>query len=247
LKELGFLSQVVEILDFEWSRVLPMKVEAFDFRKMTWDLDLSRQTKAADVKIKPTMRQKMDLTDLLIVRRLQVDARVSAKEMAKSLGLNYKKVLRHLAHVRDRKLVAYFRVRWPGTKYEVKIGRVRSVTHKYLPLDLLVKGVSEDETVNLMLETHKLPFVWFEAGGKNYLCEMLVPLDLANEALLHLKHSTVSFEDRKNICIGVLGEALAFSIAPELFDQKSRRWTFDSARSLEKVERILLMVKSPEP
>ncbi len=247
LQNLGFLSQVIEVLDFEWSRVLPMKVEAFDFNRSKWDFDLNRSVAAADLKIRPARRQKVDKTDLLIIRRLQVDARVTAKVMAEVIGLDYKRVLRHLSHVRERKLISYFRVRWLGTKYDAQTGKARSVAHRYLPLDLMVKGIELDEMTDLMLETHKLPFLWFEAGGRNYFCEALVPLELTNEVLSHLKRATAQCGSRKRVSITATGEALAFSIAPELFDQKSKHWTFDSTKSLKRIGDILLTAKNPNP
>lgn len=116
--------------------------------------------------------------------------------------------------------------------------------HTYLQAHIIIRGIGKDELGRLMYEMHQLPFLWFEAGGENYFCEVAIPLELANEALLHIKQATSPFEGRRRISIRAAGEAASFSITPELFDQKSKRWTFEPERTFKRVESILLTAKS---
>lgn len=244
LEDIGFLSQVDAILPFEWSRVLPMKVDLYDFKRLAWDTDLTNTPKPAELKIRPETTQNFEAADLLILRRMQVDARITAREMADRLGFDYKRVLRHHAHVMSRKLVSGFRLRWQKTGIDPQMGKPRSAIHTYLPVTVAIKGITEEELKQLMVETHRLPFLWSEAGGQNYFCEIPIPLEYANEALLRIKKATSSFEGRRMVSIIAAGGALSFSITPELFEAKSKKWVFDPDKSLKRVRDILLTVKN---
>jgi hypothetical protein len=116
--------------------------------------------------------------------------------------------------------------------------------HTYLPVTLVITGMREEELKRLMLEIHRLPFLWSESGGQSYFCEIPIPLEFANEALLHIKRATASFEGRKKLSVVAAGDAMSFSIAPELFDEKSGRWTFEPEKSLKRIEAILLTAKN---
>ena len=243
LRARGFFSSVDEILTFEWSRNPPMKVGSYDFYADAWELNLEGEVRREEILVKPQDRVKFDGVDLMIVELLQADPSVSLKWMANRRGLNYKRVLRHYRHVTQRGLVPAYRLNWIKTPYDRKSQRARMATHSYLLVDLVVKDVSGEELDRLMLATHRLPFLWFEEGGDNYSCEIPVPLDQANEVFVYLRDSLSEFQGRSRVLIGTYEQGPhAFSIQPKLYSQRERRWVFDSASVLKRVDQVLLTV-----
>jgi len=244
LKAAGFFSSVEEILPFAWSRPLPMKVNSYDFRSDTWELDLKKEVERREITVTPHGEGKFDATDLMIVRRLQVDARISLKAIGRRHNIKYKKVLRHYRHVVDRKLLPFYGLNWIRSSFPPKSNSARNPTHSYVLLELLVKDVSRPELGRLMLTMHRLPFLWCERGGQHYTCEIPIPIDMTNEVFTYLRDALADFQGRTRIMVGTTGIGpMTFSIQPELYDQAKKRWTFDPPSFLKRVEEVLLTVK----
>jgi len=239
----GFLSELKKrrILDatlvsvFEWFRSPPMRAEFYDFDMDKWDVDLTKMGhRVLEAKqYTPSTEQPFDYTDLLLIKELVVDATRSLKEIGAKLGLGYKTVLRHFEHVDKRGLIQGYRTLWLGTRYDPKLDVVMKSKHRYLGLDLLVTNVSKRELPKLMTAISRLPFLWAEAGGPNYLAELMIPLDYTNEVLGYLRENLEPFRDRINHVIGDFDDALNFTISYQLYDQKRKRWSFDSKRALD--------------
>jgi hypothetical protein len=130
-----------------------------------------------------------------------------------------------------------------GTQYRSEIVRPLTARHKYLDFSLIVRDVDLDELNALTRSIHRLPFVWAEAGGSNYYCQIPIPLDYVNEVLVYLKGVVGPFGNRASYWIGHPDDARSFSITPKLYDQKTKKWTFNLEETLAKFDSLFSSAK----
>jgi DNA-binding Lrp family transcriptional regulator len=247
LKAEGFFTEVSEVTSFEWFRVLPMKVNSYNFDLNTWDVALAKPVAKSEVRVLPAQRTKFDATDLKIIVKLQVNAFTSVKDVAQKIGVSYKKTLRHYGHVLRRGLVPHYRMLWLRTPYIPETGKTRNITHDLMVVYFMVSDLRGKELERLMLEVHRMPFVWSEMGGRNYFCDMAFPLSLANEALTNLKRIATNYYGRTRTLVMASDDAMTYTITADLYDQKSKRWTFDPESSLARIRNLLLAVEKRQP
>ncbi|MDV3292971.1 MAG: hypothetical protein LYZ70_01715 [Nitrososphaerales archaeon] len=246
LKSKGLFSSV-EVLNFEWARNPPMRAEFYDFDIGRWDFDWSTVGKmnygaAAYV---PSNREKFDYTDLLIVKELQKDATRSLTEIADQLKVNYKKLAWHYAtHIIGRKLLRSYRINWMGTRYNYRIEKALHRKHRYVELVLVVRDLKGRERMELMSSTNRLPFLWFEASGKNYYADFAFPIDSMTEALEYLATVLEPFEGRYDHYAIDTTNALTFSIAYQLYDQNLGKWAFNSADLLSRFDNLMMKIRA---
>ena len=134
LQDRGMFAKL-EILEFDWFRVVPMKPEFYDFDTGRWDFEWQNPTpqdyKAAAYL--PSKRGKFDYIDLLIIKELQMDANKSLKEISEKLNINYKKLAwHHTAHVCSQKLLSGYTVNWMGTRYDYNLEKALHRKHRLL-------------------------------------------------------------------------------------------------------------------
>ena len=245
MQERGMFSKL-EVLDFEWFRNAPMKAEYYDFDTGRWDFDWSagsgRDYEAA--KYAPATEGKFDQVDLLLIKELQIDANKSLKEIADSLKINYKKLAWHYsAHVLERKLISGYSVNWMGTSYDYGRDKALHRQHHYFALQLVVKGVSEFESMSLRQEMDRLPYLWSESVGRNYSAEFAFPVDFVVEGLQYLTRALVPFKDRAEVLILDQSEAISFTIPYYRYDPAKKAWTFDLPELTRKFDMLILQIK----
>ncbi len=170
LKERGMFAKL-EILEFDWARIVPMKPDYYDFDTGRWDFEWQNpapQDYEAAAYV-PSKRGKFDYIDLLIIKELQMDANKSMKEISEKLNINYKKLAwHHTAHVCGRKLLSGYTVNWMGTRYDYNLEKALHRKHRYFAIDFMVKDTNEFESMTLRHEMDRLPFLWAEGSGRNY-------------------------------------------------------------------------------
>ncbi len=130
-----------------------------------------------------------------------------------------------------------------GTRYDYKIEKALHRKHRYLPMVLLVKDVDEKERMNLVSRMNPLPFLWFEAVGKNYFADLEFPVDSITEALEYLETVLHPFKGRYSYYTIDDTNALVFTISYQLYDESESRWKFDSEELLARFENLLLKIK----
>lgn len=234
------------IYEFEWFRNKPMMAQYYDFGTGRWDFDWSLQGRGEfdGARYLPDGRTKFDYTDLLILKELYIDASRSLVEISKKLGVNYKKLAWHLStHVIPLRLVKGYTIRWPGTKYDSEIDKALHRKHRYFWVDVLVKDLSEPERMGLMAQFNKLPFLWSEAGGRNYFAQFAFPVDFYTEALQYLQKVISEAGDRAELHLPDQTRALAFTVGYKLYSQEQRAWTFDSQKVAKGFDELILRVK----
>jgi hypothetical protein len=246
LREKGLFSKL-EVLDFDWFRAAPMKSEFYDFDTGRWDFDWQQAGSEDYVSAaySPSAPVKYDYVDLLIIKELQMDANKSLKEIADKLKVNYKKLAwHHGTHVLEKKLISGFTVNWMGTRYDYNLEKVLHRKHRYFALELLARNVSEYELMTLRHRIDRLPFLWSEAGGRNYYAQFALPVDNVVEGLQYLGNATTSVKDRVSLTPADQTESARFTIAYNMFDQNLRKWTFNRADLSEKFSKLLVEIKA---
>ena len=247
LKQKGMFTSV-EVLEFDWVRVAPMKPEFYDFDTGRWDYEW-KNAPGEDYKavsFAPSEAVRFDLTDLLIIKELQMDANKSLKEISDKLQVNYKKLAWHYSsHVLGRKMLRGYNVKWMGTGYDYAIEKALHRKHKYFAVDLFVRNVSEYELMALRHSFDRLPFLWGEASGRNYFAELAIPVDYVVEGLQYLGDATNSVKDRMTIFPLDQTEAVNFTIPYPLFDPVLKRWIFNNEDLVKRFETLIMQIKTP--
>ena len=233
-----------KILAFDWYRQVPMRAKFYDFETGRWDFEWSNIGKPEAWGHRPSKRVRFDYTDLLLVKELRIDATELLKEMAPKFKVGYKKLAWHYnTHVKQRGLLRGYTLNWMGTRYDFKLEKALHRKHRYFRVDLLADNLSEMERMELMAKTNALPFLWAEAGGKNYWAQFAFPVDNVVEAYQYLTNAIQSLKNRARLIIMDQTNALSFTLSYKLFDEQNRVWTFDQQGLLSKFGDLLLKIR----
>ncbi|HLQ06932.1 MAG TPA: hypothetical protein VK126_04195 [Nitrososphaerales archaeon] len=245
LKERGMFAKL-EILEFDWARIVPMKPDYYDFDTGRWDFEWQNpapQDYEAAAYV-PSKRGKFDYIDLLIIKELQMDANKSMKEISEKLNINYKKLAwHHTAHVCGRKLLSGYTVNWMGTRYDYNLEKALHRKHRYFAIDFMVKDTNEFESMTLRHEMDRLPFLWAEGSGRNYFAELAVPVDYVVEGLQYLGNTARGVKEKMSLHAIDQTEAARFTIPYSLYDPAAKRWIFDKEELVKKFEKLIMQIK----
>jgi hypothetical protein len=245
LKQRGLFSSI-QVVPFEWVRVVPMRSEMYDFETDSWQFDWTSRPKIEpdSSDFTPSARGRFDSIDLNLIKQLQIDPDASLVGVSEKLQVNYKTLnWHHRMHLVGKGLLKGYLVNWAGTRYDPKLEKALHRRHRYMWVELLVSGVTETERMGLMASVNRLPFVWLEAGGQNYFAQIAFPIETMTEALGFVKElfspvrqkATWHFMDQAN--------ALRFSVIPSLYDNEAKKWKFNQAELLGKFDRLVLEIK----
>jgi len=245
LKQRGVFESI-QVVPFEWVWVVPMRSEMYDFEHDTWQYDWTSKPK---VELNPTgftqsPRGKFDHVDLGLIKQLQIDPETTLFEVSQKLQVNYKTLSWHYrVHVVGDSLVKGYLMNWAGTRYDPQLEKALNRRHKYMWIELLVRGATENEGMEFMAKVNRLPFVWLEAGGRNYFAQIAFPSETMTEALGALKEIVSPVKQKAVWHFMDQGNALRFSIAPGLYSQEAREWKFNEAELLGKFDKLMLEIK----
>ena len=245
LKEKGMFSRL-DVVDFDWVRVAPMKSEFYDFDTGRWDFDWTAKATGdfGSAQYMPSSPAKFDYVDLLLIKELQMDANKSLKEISDKLKVNYKKLAWHYTtHVMFRRLLRGYSVNWMGTGYDYGIEKVLHRQHKYFAASLLVRGATEYETMSLRQAFDRLPFLWSEAVGTNYSCEFSFPVDFVVEGLQYLTETISAVKERAEIYAVDQSNSASFTVAYSRFDQAQKKWEFNLEDLISRYEALIVEIK----
>ncbi len=246
LKEKGMFSRL-EFLEFDWLRNVPMKPEFYDFDTGRWDFDWQKEWSDdfESAAYAPSDQGKFDYVDLLIIKELQMDANKSLKEISEKLGINYKKLAwHHTTHVLSRKMLSGFTVNWMGTKYDYTLDRALHRKHRYFAVDMFVRDITELELMTLRSSLDRLPFLWGEAGGRNYFAEFAFPVDTVVEGLQYIGRVTASVKDRMSLYPIDQTEAVGFTIAYQIYVPAAGKWVFNPRELGARFNQLMVQIKN---
>jgi len=245
MKEKGMFSRL-DMVDFDWFRMVPMKSEFYDFDTGRWDFDWTAKSNGdyGSAEYMPSNPAKFDYVDLLLMKELQMDANKSMKEISNKLNVNYKKLAWHYTtHVTARRLLSGYSVNWMGTRYDYGIEKALHRQHRYFAVILLVRGATEYETMSLRQAVDRLPFLWSEAAGANYFCEFAFPVDFVVEGLQYLTDAISEVKERTEIFTIDQSQAAGFTISYSKFSQAHRKWEFNLEDLMKRFESLTVEIK----
>ncbi|RJS74809.1 hypothetical protein CW710_00710 [Candidatus Bathyarchaeota archaeon] len=159
-----------------WIRYFSMRTDCYDFKNATWQFDwdsLSKSDRPVAVSIEEDVQKpRIDKLDLLIAGMLQANSSLSIRELARKLGVEYKRLLYHYKeHVLGRGIIKGYIVRWHGDRrWHKPLTRIAAVFH----------GLSADEAETVKKVFQDIPFTWFDAYSmvsEVYLAYLVVPAE----------------------------------------------------------------------
>jgi len=245
MKERGMFSRL-DIVDFDWIRIVPMKSEFYDFDTGRWDFDWTAKTASdfGSAHYTPSSPARFDYVDLLLIKELQMDANKSLKEISDKLKVNYKKLAWHYTtHVMARRLLSGYSVNWMGTRYDYAVEKALHRQHRYFAVVLIVRGVTEYETMSLRQAVNRLPFLWSEAVGANYYCEFAFPVDFVVEGLQYLTETVSAVKERTEIYTVDQSDAAGFTISYSKFSHVQKKWEFNVADLISRFDTLIVEIK----
>jgi len=250
LKELGIFDSL-EFYTFDWFTNTPMRAEFFDFEHGNWDFDWTKTVgPGKDDEIRISEPFKFDKLDLLILKELQVDASRSLSEIRESIkanngqDINYKTLAWHWSrHVKEKGMINGYALRWMGTTYDSVSDRAKHRQHKYIMIPVFVRGVSDAERISLIGAMNKLPFLWCEAGGKDYHAQLAFPVETVNDAFSFLKDALAPFGPRASYSVLDQTNALSFTFSYTLFDEETKAWAFSGPELMSRFENLIIKIR----
>jgi DNA-binding Lrp family transcriptional regulator len=246
LHDLGIFTKM-QTLRFEEVRSVPMKPEYYDFSEGCWSYDWQGE-EITGVALVPSGKadvERYDMSDLLILKELNIDANQTLTAIAGKLKISSKTLQHHYAnHVLGRGLLKSYKILWQGTRYNAKTEKAESKHHTYFGVALLVTGTTEGQRAKLLANLNQMPFLWFEASDPNYYAELFIPIDSYNEFLRRIRELAVRTETRPQLFILDHNKALRFTIAYRLYSQEKKKWQLNSADVIARFENLVVNVKS---
>ena len=167
-----------------WKSFMMMKTKYFDYESGEWDIDFSRLVGDPSERIHITTTPssfssssfceecKLDYTDLLIIKSLELDPWIKVVDLAKKVNVPVGDISYHLnRHVFGNKLISYFRLRWVGTKEAWS-------KHTMLAQTFVFEGLSHELARNAMSIMSATPFSWNHSLSEDgtYKVELLIPV-----------------------------------------------------------------------
>jgi len=245
LKQRGLFSSI-RAFPFEWVRVVPMRSEMYDFETDSWQYDWKSRPKIESgfSDFSPSTKTRYDLVDLNVIRQLQLDPSSSLIDISEKLRVNYKTLTWHYrTHLERNGLLKGYLVNWAGTRYDPKLEKALHRRHKYMWIELFASDLTENERMQLTANVNRLPFVWLEAGGKNYFAQIAFPMETMTEALGFIKEIISPF--RRKVMWHFMDQtnALRFTMVPSLYDAEAKKWKFNQVDLLNRFDRLVLEIK----
>jgi len=245
LKQRGLFNSI-QVVPFEWVWVVPMQSELYDFEEDSWQYDWTSKMKLEmdSAGFTPSARGKFDYVDLGLIKQLQINPDATLFEISQKLQVNYKTLSWHYrTHVVGNGLVKGYLVNWTGTRYDPELAKALHRRHRYIWVELLVSGITENERMELMAKVNRLPFVWLEAGGQNYFAQIAFPSETMTEALGFIKEVVSPIRQKTTWHFMDQANALRFSITPSLYNQDTKNWKFNQSELLTKFDKLVLEIK----
>jgi hypothetical protein len=131
-----------------------------------------------------------------------------------------------------------------GTRYDYTLEKALHRKHRYFALDLFVRNVTEYELMTLRQNMDRLPFLWGEAGGRNYYAGFALPVDNVVEGLQYIGTVASSMKDRMSLYPSDQTEAARFTIAYKLYDQAAKKWGFNKAELIQKFDKLIMEIRA---
>jgi DNA-binding transcriptional ArsR family regulator len=249
----GFLNRLVKegvLVDYsierlEWSRNPELKSRYYDFSTGKGSIDwekVKRSAEAPPVPVRneePSASPEVDVTDMLIIKELELDSWRNIAEIARKLKLNERTVRWHY-----RKHVAH-------TVHSNYVNWTSVTPNEFTEAGGLIcefSGVSKETLAKLRHLFNNFPFSWFEGGRKDgyYQVHSALPAEYFMESVRFLNASLAEIVENWKTWTIDLSTTLWYTIPYENFDDK-KGWFFNEDAALEAVlpQRMKIKQRSP--
>jgi DNA-binding Lrp family transcriptional regulator len=246
LVDSGLITRVRTVARFSWRRHTKMRAELFDFRRGRWDFDWSQvpQNPPRFEAPERSARQKFDSTDISIVASLLGNANTPLKAIAKHIRVSSKTAYRHAEHIQRAGLIKGYGVNWLRNQMNADLGRPFAPRHRIAFTNVLVSSVTPEEQARLSEKLSVLPFLWFEAGGEDYLAEIGIPLEQMVETMSYLREVLEPVAERSLSLMEDSGFSRGYSPPRFLVDDSTGGWIWDLDEQMRMLEGQLRVAES---
>ncbi len=216
-----------------WSRNPELNSRYYDFGSGEWTVEWAKVEKLSEpppsaVKTEePSTATDFDVTDLLIIKELELDSWRNIAEIARKLRLNERTVRWHYRkHVSD--VVRSNYVNWTSVTPK-EFTKAAGLIYEF-------SGVSRAALAKLRLLFNNFPFTWFEGGRSDgyYQVHSALPADYFMESVRFLDSRLKDIVDDWKTWTVDLSTTFWYTIPYENFDSK-RGWFFERQAALEAV------------
>jgi hypothetical protein len=252
LKEMGVFESA-ELYEFDWFRRAPMRAEHYDFEESRWDYDWQNPLPIEEARMKPepAAEAKLDKIDLLILKELQLDAARPLTEINRAIEeenkieINYKTMEWHYRrNVVQRGLISGYSIRWLATKYNRPAEDFERRRHRYLVVNVIVKGINNNEFLELTGKANRTPFLWGEMRGKDYLAQFAFPIEATMDAFEYLREVLRPFADRASYYVVDQKNMAQFALPYNSWSDYEKEWRFEKDNTLARMEDLVLKIRS---
>ena len=202
-----------------------MNPEFFNFKEGSWEVEwpriLSRPADPLKRQVDP-VAQKLDITDLLILKELQIDALQHISGIGRKLKMSQKTLEYHFRnHVQKGGLISQYRVRWT-----TDIGS--TLAHSHALIRLKAGKLRDGELRRLQGAVSKIPFLWNEdlTEDGTYFASLYVPLVDQTEMMAYLDEAAPGLADKLSIQFVRAGDASSFTIPYNMWNEEDG-WNLD--------------------
>lgn len=213
-----------------WIRYLSMREDCYDFKRGVWSFDWNElpNVKSEDISIEEDtfLKPRLDEVDLWIVASLQANALASIQDTAKTLKINYKKILYHFKeHVIKNGIIKKYILTWNGGIYGEKL------TYMHV----MVKDVDVEGLKLLEKTFSRIPFTFFDTystEARLYTAFMLIPIEHLQNCLNFIFKSLPRIRSRVFYELIDINCSKAFAIPLELYNDG--QWRFNISHIFRK-------------
>ena len=226
----------------EWVRYLALRSEYYNYRKGEWSIDWKDVAEAQEsppappLSFDPPAYPQIDLTDLLIIKELELQATRHFSDMAKKLKINDSTVhwhyRTHVSHLINSYYVHRLSV---GSKQLTKI----------MGLIYEFETLSRREIGAVRRLFNNFPFTWNEGGRKDgyYSTVLTIPVEHLNESLRYLTAQLGKHLTKWTTHTLDLTTSTWYTVPFENFDNK-KGWFFDEEKALRSIRSVLAEKKA---
>jgi DNA-binding Lrp family transcriptional regulator len=244
MEKAGLITKVYRILRSSWRRHRPMRADLFDFKRGRWQFDWTQLSSEDVPELRSrTPRQEFDSVDLSILEQLEVNACYTTKEIAELTGISSRTAYRHAHRIEERHLVDAYGINWLRTHIDPNLGRPRAPKHRLGFIHTNVVDVNPRELARLSDKMNRLPFLWAELGGGDYVAETGVPLEQTVETMNYIGEALGPVAKRSNNFMIDPACSLSLATPIRLFDDSIGHWIFDLNSQMSYLEEQLRMIR----
>lgn len=224
---LAFLKRKGVLLGYDLNEIAAtrhptMQPKYFNFQSNRWDIDWNHVRLSQGVALKAERRSppaRIDYSDLLLVKELQVDALQHTASIAKKVRVHEKTLEYHYrVHLQKEKLISGYLVRW---QHDIET----SVAHNTLMARLTFRNLGNSvKTVQMVIS--KIPFVWNEdlMSDGTYIATVHIPVQETTSTFDYLNSQIPDLYGKVELSFVKKSEASAFTIPYQLYDKD---WKYD--------------------